>query len=318
VIVDGRECVELIDVSRWQETINWDQVDCDGAFIKASGGDAGLYVDSQFGRNAAGCRIPWGAYHFCSHGRFDPVKEADFFVNTIQHKRWTLPPVLDWEPNGPVNNSGAWIASFMARVEERLSVRPILYTGAYVSLDRTAALLKYDLWLAWYTSTQSNPNPTRIPLPGACAPWGRNWSIWQFTGDGRCSGIRGPVDRNVATAEWFKRAQSPTTQGGWFEMATKEELREVIASTMAPVVDSVVQQFTQYAKDTREYLGWPIVSDGEREYLITVDGVGKLRKEHLSPPRSAFLKRNNIGREVVWTLVEPADLEELAAIPDVG
>lgn len=199
--VPGRDTVVGIDVSRWQGTIDWDQVapTVSFAFLKSSGGDGGLYRDPSFTRNAAEASlvgVPWGCYHFASRMAFDAAVEARYFCDQIRGTGWTLPPVLDWEPSPGVDGTRAlsWVLTFCAEVERNLGVRPIIYTGAYVSLDRGDALKAYDLWLAAYT-----------PQPIRCAPWD-TWTIWQYTSSGRLPGITAnTVDMNLADRSWLAR-----------------------------------------------------------------------------------------------------------------
>lgn len=224
-VVAGKECAQGADVSRWQGRIDWSQFPDEFAIVKATGGDAGLYTDGQFYNNVSGCTKPVGAYHFASHALFPAEKEADFFCDVLLASAWAklpperkLPPVLDWEPTKAIANSSQWVLAFLKRVEARTGVRPMIYTGAYVSLDRVPELLNYDLWLAAYTQQ---------PIP--CAPWGLNWSIWQYSSTTSVPGIIGNVDRNWATREWLNRVLNNNNQGSEDDMPyTEAQLRAII------------------------------------------------------------------------------------------
>jgi len=70
--------------------------------IKMSGGDDGLYYDSQATNNynhavAAG-KVPIG-YHFA--GAKDPIAEADFFVRSMNPLAENDVLALDWEVSHP-------------------------------------------------------------------------------------------------------------------------------------------------------------------------------------------------------------------------
>lgn len=236
--VAGKECVVGADVSRWQGNIDWSQFPDSFAFVKATGGDGGLYTDGQFARNATSCPVPFGPYHFASAGQFNAVTEANHFCDVILASPWALlgperklPPVLDWEPTVNVNGSGAWVLTFLHQVELRTGIRPIIYTGAYVALDRIDELKQFDLWLAAYT-----------PQPIACAPWGYDWSIWQWSSTTHVPGIAGNVDRNYATVEWFNRATSgaqpaPTEEPLMVTPEDETKIRTIVAEELAKAAD---------------------------------------------------------------------------------
>ena len=61
--------ITVVDVSRWQGDINFDQLknSVQGIVIKASGADGGLYVDSKLTRNRDEARrtgLPRWFYHY--------------------------------------------------------------------------------------------------------------------------------------------------------------------------------------------------------------------------------------------------------------
>lgn len=94
-----------IDVSKYQNVINWKEVksmEDNGikigfVFIKATEGTS--IVDDQFRRNwvkAEEQNIPKGAYHFFIATR-SPKKQADNFIQMVNLKSGDMPPVLDVE-----------------------------------------------------------------------------------------------------------------------------------------------------------------------------------------------------------------------------
>ena len=103
-IPNGYE-IHGIDVSKYQQTINWKEVkdmDVQGikigfAFIKATEGIGN--VDEQFRRNwleAEDKNICKGAYHFFIAGK-SGKKQAANFIEIVNLKKGDLPPVLDIE-----------------------------------------------------------------------------------------------------------------------------------------------------------------------------------------------------------------------------
>lgn len=266
-MVAGKECVMGVDVSRWQGNINYDAFPLEFAFIKASGGDGGLYQDPMYTRNAAGWKTPYGTYHFASLGAYDPNVEADFYCNVILNSPWAslpasrkLPPVLDWEPTRAVPNSGNWVLSFLKRVEARTGIRPMIYTGAYVALDRVQELTNYDLWLAAYTQS-----------PPSCAPWGNNWSVWQYSSSGQVAGINGGVDSNAGTVQWFNKVTSgtgvPSTPIPEEDiMASIQDLQNVVNAA----ADKVIAAVNANKPEDNFWMG---TDDGEGKIYIVNNGV---------------------------------------------
>lgn len=205
-----------IDVSIWQGNIDWNAVKSakDFAFIKATGGDGGLYVDGNayknyYGAKAAG--LPVGQYHFAGAG--DPVEEAHFFVAKVSPLEENDILILDWEVShgDPVG----WCKRFCDTVFESTGVRPIVYmsqsrTTAY---DWTPVAKDCGLWVAKYGINNGTlAGAGDINNTGAfsvCA--------WQYTSVGSCPGIAGNVDLNIFYGSvdqlkkygWHKPAETP-------------------------------------------------------------------------------------------------------------
>jgi GH25 family lysozyme M1 (1,4-beta-N-acetylmuramidase) len=183
-----------VDVSFYQETIDWAKVKNAGvsfAFIRVSDGLS--YPDSRFAANWAGAKnvgIVRGAYQFFRPNQ-DPTAQADLLVDAIGTLApGDLPPVIDIEATG--GQSAATIVAraqvWADRVEARLGVRPIVYTGKYFWQDNVGSSAKFvdhPLWVAQYTSQ----------CPDLPTPWTR-WAFWQYTDKGSIPGIPGGVDMN--------------------------------------------------------------------------------------------------------------------------
>jgi len=102
VICPDGPTVAGIDVSHWQDRIDWDAVASDGvefAFIRVSHGTG--VMDREFARNwseAQRVGIIRGVYQFFSAGD-DPVAQADLLVSQVGGALapGDLPPVIDVE-----------------------------------------------------------------------------------------------------------------------------------------------------------------------------------------------------------------------------
>lgn len=213
ITVQGRVCRVGVDVSMYQGVIDWETAKrhVDYAYIKATEGSG--YIDPRSYANFAGARaagLPFGAYHFARPNGdvYDADVEARWFWDNIKSAGFTLPPALDIESTALDRQSTTlWVLQFCEEIARLSGVQPVIYTGAYFSMNRPPELAAYDLWLAAYTANYNpDPNPSLIHGPPSCAPWGTDWSIWQYTSSGHVPGIGGSsVDMNVATIEWLDR-----------------------------------------------------------------------------------------------------------------
>lgn len=184
------------DVSRWQGVINFVDVKSALKFViaKASGGDGGLYPDSQFSRNKGELRAQGllrGFYHFAGAG--DPVAEADHFVNTVGDIQKGEILVLDWEVSHP--NPVGWCLQFLNRVKERTGVKALVYmNGSTLKAFDWSPVVSGDfgLWIASWGANDGNV-PSNRP---SSDEWGF-YAIWQYTSNGSVPGIGGRVDLDL-------------------------------------------------------------------------------------------------------------------------
>lgn len=188
-----------IDVSRYQETINWEEVkgmESKGvkigfAFIKATEGIT--REDGKFNRNWRQSKkygVTRGAYHFFVPGR-DPAKQAANFIENVELSKGDLPPVLDVEREGRLTivQMQKDVKTFLDVIEKHYGVAPIIYTNIsfykkYFGKD----FEKYPLWIAHYLQ----PDQPRIS---------NEWVFWQHSETGRVNGINAPVDFNVFSGD---------------------------------------------------------------------------------------------------------------------
>lgn len=210
--VQGRVCVTGPDISMYQPGANLPLAASAGEalfVIKATEGVG--YLDPWWTRHAASAQAsgrPWMPYHFARPGN-DPTREADWFAQIINGTAGWFRWVLDMEQPG----TGAWVLTFCDRVKQRTGRDGVIYTGAYVAYDRPAGLMQYPLWLAAYTAGYSpDPNPETMSPPPPCAPWGRDWEMWQYTSSASVPGIPGRCDHNVIDVVWLTEVtgQQPT------------------------------------------------------------------------------------------------------------
>jgi lysozyme len=182
-----------IDVSYYQETIDWRKVRKSGvlfAFIRVS--DGSTFADPMFEKNWSKARptgILRGAYQYFRPEE-NAVTQADILIAAIKRDPGELPPVIDVESTGgrsPAQIKRA-VETWIKRVREKLGVEPIIYTGPdfWKTEVKNADLTSQPLWIAHYTTS----------CPQVPAPW-KMWTFWQYTDKGQVPGIIGNVDMNV-------------------------------------------------------------------------------------------------------------------------
>jgi GH25 family lysozyme M1 (1,4-beta-N-acetylmuramidase) len=199
----GPPVSEGIDVSHWQNAIDWPQVRAAGkrfAYIKAS--ESIDFVDPMYATNraqakAAGLYV--GAYHFAGPDATpgDAIAEADHFLATATINAGELLPVLDLERSGGLSSFDlqAWVGTYLDHIYERTGVRGVIYVSPsfwqnYMGDATWFAATGYRvLWIAHWT-TSSEPT---VPAEGG---GGNGWTFWQYSSDGTVPGITGRVDLN--------------------------------------------------------------------------------------------------------------------------
>jgi len=234
-----RHKIPGIDVSKWQGDIDWPAVADHKVFSYIKASEGVLYTDPYYERNyrkAKDAGMVVGAYHFARVSKSptlvqDAEKEADWFAHVLREyggaEPGALPPALDieWDKRArgvPVEGVKVWAHAFLGRLEQETGRRPVVYTGHSFwryKLGKSLEFRQYPLWLARYNAGST---PSKEP---------EGWpaTFWQYTGKGRCPGIKGNVDLN-----WFFGTPEDM-----------ERLRGVGQSECAPVVDDKVASLYQ-------------------------------------------------------------------------
>jgi GH25 family lysozyme M1 (1,4-beta-N-acetylmuramidase) len=190
---------EGIDVSHWQGWIDWVKVRNAGkSFVYAKATEGIGWKDASYDRNKSGAMgqgLKFGAYHFARPTN-DPVREADWFVDTMGLKRGMLLPALDIEVTDGLGPTAltSWVKAWLQRVYNRTGAKAAIYTSPSFWRDKLSNSRWFAdngyrvLWVAnWGTSSPSVP----------ADDWGgRSWTFWQYTSDGTVPGISGRVDLN--------------------------------------------------------------------------------------------------------------------------
>lgn len=203
---------EIMDVSRWQGSIDWDKVKAsgkvDGVMLKTvstnrklSNRKDGLYIDPTFERNYSECKrlgIPVGVYYY-TYATDKQMAEAELALlkTALTGKTFELPISVDVEDNKIKKVSTQELtdlATYALGTIERWGFYALLYVGLCFAQTELymggAALKKYDVWLAAYRNAK--------PTPG----W--SFGMWQYTSTTRVPGVSGNVDMSHAYKDYSK------------------------------------------------------------------------------------------------------------------
>ncbi len=299
-----------IDVSHWQQEVDWSAVKGDGnvfAIIKASQGLSN--VDKRLKINWPGIKqagLLVSSYHFMNAHQ-DGARQAEHYINTMQpmidqYGGFDLPAVLDVESRGSVTSEVLLrnIELFLQTVEQAFGHKPFVYTRYYFWKDNLrvkgqypAWAPQYPMWVAHYTSADQPLVPTG---------WDR-WDIWQYSESGRTSGVKSNTDMNYFNgsesdlrawaAQRVKGAATPTA--GKSTAATPTAGKSTAATvTPEPAVSTPT---TASAKGPGEALPagaigrWPGDPNGYQEHVY----------EH-SPQRPLQSGNDSYGKPVRYKL----------------
>ena len=190
----------ILDVSKWQGSIDWDAVKrsgkIDGVMLRVLGSKGGKpYIDPFFARNYAECTrlgLPVGGYYYtCAVTQRQTEEELAALKTALRGKTFQLPLAIDVEDPRlrsltPAKLS-ARVAEAAAQLEAwRLYAMVYTYTNfADTALDM-AAFAAYDLWIAEYRGKRP----------------ARRHGMWQYTSSGKIPGVSGPVDLSHAYKDY--------------------------------------------------------------------------------------------------------------------
>ena len=176
-----------VDVSKYQGTIDWEQVKADGiefCFIRATQGKKiqdPYFVANQNG--AVGADIPVGAYHFFTTNRTGKA-QARNLLKTVHPNTMDYPLVIDVERLDDMDpeKMREELIKMIAQLEKKRGLRPILYAAEFFYRDHLRDHFRtYPVWIARY---REQP------------PDFQHWLFWQYSQTGSINGIKGHVDLN--------------------------------------------------------------------------------------------------------------------------
>jgi lysozyme len=211
-----------IDLSRHNGQVDFAAVAAHGikyAWIKVSEGTD--HTNPGYREKYKGCRdngIAVGAYHFGRPDTYgdspqDAADEAENFLTRVYNvgiEPGDLLPVLDLEAGMKTDDQHNvdWALKWLDVVESAENVRPIVYTAKWYynsymkNADKKSVdqLSSYPLWVASYNDGIE---------PSRTVPNWKSWDIWQWTGSGSVSGVKGKCDQNWVAGGRLKDLMIP-------------------------------------------------------------------------------------------------------------
>lgn len=186
-----------IDVSKWQEEIDWQEVKNAGvefAMIRIgyqAEYDGDCILDPCFIANIEGAKavqIPVGIYFYSYAKNVEQAKsQAEWVKENLRNYEIDLPIAFDWESWNSFNKAGMSfytinkVANTFLDSLEKAGFEGMLYSSkAY--LEDIWYPTKYEVWLAQYNS--------KVTYEG-------EYSIWQMSESGKVNGIKNNVDIDV-------------------------------------------------------------------------------------------------------------------------
>jgi lysozyme len=196
-IIKRESYIEGIDVSKWQNVIDWTNLDPSVEFAIARAA-YGIEQDKRFKDYWTGMRdskVIRGVYQYVTASTTG-ANQALAMCRIIKEAggldKDDLPPVIDVEfdpevKKWPKDRRLPLVTQWCKVIRNELGRVPIVYTGPYYWQDTvTIEPMPYPLWISHYD--------TFAPLVPDSWPV---WTIWQYTSNGKAKGIDGAVDRNV-------------------------------------------------------------------------------------------------------------------------
>lgn len=197
-----------IDVSRYQENIDWNRVAASGveyAFIRVGirgwGVDGKVVLDEKFEQNVQGATaagIKVGVYFFSQAvNEAEAVEEAEVVLDAISGYNITYPIVYDVEKTSQKDGRMNQISveertrvarAFIDRIKEA-GYTPMIYSNMemWSVLIDMATFEDVEKWFAYYGTDLYFPY---------------EYVVWQYSDKGRIDGITGDVDLNISFKEW--------------------------------------------------------------------------------------------------------------------
>lgn len=183
-----------IDVSEYQDKIDWDKVkEIEGGypiefvFFRASvGNERPDKKFKKYWKKAKEKKFICGAYHYYRPNE-NSLEQAKNFIKQVTLVEGDFPPVLDIEKlpkTQSIERLKVGLHRWLEVVEKHFGVKPIIYSSeSYYEDFLKDDFEDYPFWIANYTAFYKDIDD--------------EWAIWQLSENGKVNGIQGRVDINI-------------------------------------------------------------------------------------------------------------------------
>lgn len=196
-----------IDISYHQKDINWnllkeENIDFVMLRIGYRGYQSGdLFIDKKFDEYISAAHeagIDVGVYFFSQSLTTDEsIEEAEYVIDILKDYEITYPIAYDWEPvmdegsRTPTDNFAEMTeccVAFCNKIKQA-GYTPVVYANRNQAMQHydLQKITGFDLWLAEYIDEPLYPY---------------QFSMWQYTCDGRLKGISERVDLNICFKDY--------------------------------------------------------------------------------------------------------------------
>lgn len=185
-----------IDVSVWQNNIDWAQVKASGIEFAMVRLGYAQTLDKKFKinvQNAVNAGVNVGVYLYSyATSVSEAKKEAEFVLSVIKDYSILYPVAFDLEDKSQENLGKRLITDIavaFCSVIESAGYYTMLYCNADWLRNRIDynRIKNYDIWVAQWTSKLTYENPC---------------GIWQYSSTGTIPGISGDVDLNISYKDY--------------------------------------------------------------------------------------------------------------------
>lgn len=239
---------KIIDISKWQGTIDFEVLKPEVAFVIARascGSDKDVKID-EYATAMNKLGIPFGVYCYSYAG--DDAKAKDEAQKIVKYASQYKPLfyVMDAEEN-KINNSA--IKTFAKELRNQGATKIGCYCAHnhYKDYEFDSVRSLWDfIWIPRYGSNDGTQKGSTIPAY-AC-------DLWQYTSKGSIKGISGNVDMNVITGlghdlNWFLGIEDEKTTNQKVQVVNGNVNVRTLPSTNGDIIG------VAYNGDELEYRG---------------------------------------------------------------